>query len=82
MKSIHINKTVTRNFILDFVANLQNFFGMNLTSYEKMVDKGINQIWEEIGNRKLEWFRYEITQLGNGALSITLYGEEKDGKIN
>ena len=77
MNQIHINKTVTRNFIMDFVANLQNFFGLNLTSYEKMVDKGMEQIKKELGRKKLSWFRYEITQLGNGALSITLYGEEK-----
>jgi hypothetical protein len=62
---------------MDIIANLQNFFGMNLTSYEKMVDKAMQQIREELGKRKLSWFRYEITQLGNGALSITLYGEEK-----
>jgi len=73
---LHINKTVTRNFIIDIVANLQNFFGLNLTSYEKMVDRGMKQIQDELGDKKLKWFRYEITQLGNGALSITLYGEE------
>ncbi len=74
-EQIHINKTVTRNFIMDIIANVQNFFGLNLTSYEKMVDKAMRQIKEELGERKLSWFRYEITQLGNGALSITLYGE-------
>ena len=77
IKQIHINKTVTRNFILDIIANLQNFFGMNLTSYEKMVDKAMEQIKEELVGKELSWFRYEITQLTNGALSITLYGEEK-----
>lgn len=76
-RSIHINKTVTRNFIMDIIANMQNFFGMNLVSYEKMVDKAMQQIKDELGNKKLSWFRYEITQLGNGALSITLYGEEE-----
>lgn len=76
MNQIHINKTVTRNFIWDIVASVQNFFGLNLTSYERMVDKGMKQIKHELGDIKLSWFRYEITQLGNGALSITLYGEE------
>ena len=75
-KHIHINKTVTRNFIIDMVAGLQNFFGLNLTGYEKMVDKGMQEIQEEIKNKNLSWFRYEITQLNNGALSITFYGEE------
>jgi hypothetical protein len=74
-KSIHINKTVTRNFVMDIIANMQNFFGMNLTSYEKMVDKAMDQIKKELNGKKLSWYRYEITQLGNGALSITLYGE-------
>lgn len=76
-KQIYINKTVTRNFIMDIVANIQNFFGMNLTSYEKMVYKGMEEIQKELNGKELSWFRYEITQLGNGALSITLYGEEE-----
>lgn len=74
---IHINKTVTRNFIMDIVSHLQNMFGMNLTSYEKMVDKGMEQIKKEVNIKELKWYRFEITQLGNGALSITLYGEER-----
>ena len=41
-----------------------------------MVNKGMDQIQEEIKDKKLSWFRYEITQLSNGALSITFYGEE------
>ena len=77
IKPIHVNRTVTRNFIIDIVASLQNIFGLNLTGYQKMVDKGMEQIQEEIKGKKLSWFRYEITQLSNGALSITFYGEEK-----
>lgn len=61
---------------MDIIANMQNFFGLNLTSYEKMVSNGIEQIKKEIEGKKIKWFRYEITQLGNGALSITFYGEE------
>ena len=63
---------------MDIVADMQNFFGMNLTGYEKMVGKAMDQIQKELGEKDLEWFRYEITQLGNGALSVTLYGEVKE----
>lgn len=77
MEQIYVNKTVTRNFIIDFVASIQNFFGLNLTGYEKMLNRGMKQIEKELKNKELKWFRYEITQLSNGALSITLYGEEK-----
>jgi hypothetical protein len=76
-KQITINKTVSRNFIIDIVASIQNMFGLNLTGYEKMVNKGMKQIQEELKDKKLDWFRYEITQLTNGAVSITFYGEEK-----
>lgn len=76
-KQITITKVVSRNFIMDIVAGVQNMFGMNLTSYEKMVQKGMDQIKEEVKNKKLNWYRYEITQLTNGAVSITFYGDEK-----
>ena len=77
MKQITITKVVSRNFIMDIVAGMQNFFGMNLTSYEKMVSQGMEQIKEEIKDMNLNWYRYEITQLTNGAVSITLYGDVK-----
>ncbi len=76
-KSITITKVVSRNFFLDIVARWQNTFGMNLTSYEKMIDKAMNQIKKDIGDKELEWYRYEITQLTSGAVSITLYGDLK-----
>jgi len=79
MKQITVTKVVTRNFIMDLVASMQNFFGMNLTSYEKMVEKGMEQIRKSLdeNNIKLNWYRFEITQLTNGAVSITLYGDTK-----
>ena len=79
MKQITITKVVTRNFIMDLVSSMQNFLGLNLTSYEKMVEKAMEEIREELKekNIKLEWYRFEITQLTNGALSITLYGDAK-----
>ena len=79
MKQYTLTKIVSRNFVMDFVAKLQNLVGMNLTSYEKMVQKGMQQIQEELNEEKvkLKWYRYEITQLTNGAVSITFYGDVK-----
>ena len=77
MKQITITKVVTRNFFLDIIAKWQNAFGMNLTSYEMMIDKGMKQIQLDLGDKELDWYRYEITQLTNGAVSITLYGDLK-----
>ena len=79
MKQITITKVVTKNFIMDMIASMQNFFGMNLTTYEKMVEKGMKQIRDELEQKdiQLTWYRFEITQLTNGAVSITLYGDLK-----
>lgn len=76
-KRITITKVVSRNFILDIVANIQNIFGANLTSYEKMIKKGTEQVEDELLGKKLKWYRYEITQLTNGAIAIMFYGELK-----
>ena len=51
---INIQKVVSRNFILDIVARLQNLVGINLTSYEKMIDKGMQQIQDELKERKIK----------------------------
>jgi len=76
---ITITKVVTRNIIMDFVATVQNILGMNLKSYEEMIEKGIKQIEDELKEKKikLKWFRYEMNQLTNGGMAIMLYGEEK-----
>ena len=76
---ITITKVVTRNIIMDFVAGIQNIIGMNLTSYEAMIDKGIKEIEDELDEKKikLKWYRYEMNQLTNGAMAIMLYGEKK-----
>jgi uncharacterized protein YbjQ (UPF0145 family) len=78
-KTITITKVVSKNFIMDIVSRFQNMVGSNLTSYENMVDKGMKQISDELEDDKIElnWYRYQITELTNGAVSITLYGDRK-----
>lgn len=82
MKSIHIVKVVSRDVVSDALAEAQNLFGMNLRAYEKMIDKGIEQIKEDLGQKRLKWFRYEITQLAHGAIAIMLYGELEEDDEN
>lgn len=77
VEQITITKVVSRNFIQDFIVKLQNLVGANLTSYEIMAKTGVDQITEELKEKKikLKWYRYQISQLANGALIIMLYGE-------
>ena len=62
---------------MDWIARFQNFVGLNLTSYEEMIQKAQDSIEEEIQQKqlKMKWYRYEITQLTNGAMAIMFYGE-------
>lgn len=76
---INITKVVSRNLIMDIVAKFQNLIGLNLTSYEKMVNDAIDQIQTELESKKIKltWYRFEITQLTNGAVAVVLYGDER-----
>jgi uncharacterized protein YbjQ (UPF0145 family) len=80
LEQVTITKVVSRNFIQDFIAKFQNMVGLNLTSYEAMVQKGVEQIKQELGKRniKVKWFRYEISELSNGAIAIMYYGEVEE----
>ena len=74
----HKTKVVTRNIFIDTIAKFQNFVGLNLTGYEKMIERAIEQIWQELGNdieSRAKWYRIETNQLTNGAISVIVYGE-------
>ena len=78
-KNVVISKVVSKNFLSDFLARFQNMVGNNLIPYENMISKGVFEIEEELKSRNivLLWYRYEITQLTNGAIVIMLYGDKK-----
>jgi hypothetical protein len=78
-KNVRIIKVVSKNFVLDWWAKIQNLFGYNLTPYEDMIDKGMKQIESEVQEKGyvMAWYRYEMAQLMNGAVVITFYGEAK-----
>jgi len=79
IKQIRITKVVTSNFIMDFIAKIQNVFGTNILTYENMINKGTDEIREQLKNDniEMEWYRYQITQLTNGAIVILFYGDKK-----
>lgn len=76
---IHITKVVTRNFVVDWWSGIQNLFGSNLKQYEDMIQKAYDQIDDELRENEIDliWYRYELTQLTNGAIVVSLYGEAR-----
>ena len=79
MKDVFKVRVMTRGFIIDLLASIKNFLEMRINQYEDLVIKGKKEIWDELKKEKvnLKWFRYEISQLTNGAMVIMLYGEKK-----
>ena len=74
-----ITKVVSKNFIMDIVAKIENFFGSNLKPYETMIQKGVLQIKQELQDKKIKmkWFRYSIMPLTQGAAVIMFFGEKE-----
>jgi len=79
MKEVSKVRVMTRGFVIDMIAGIKNMLGMRLNQYEELLNKGKAELWTELKEEDivLKWYRYEITQLTNGALVILLYGEAK-----
>ena len=72
----HLSRVVTRDLITDSFQGLRNMFGLRLRGYEKLLNKHIEEI---INDLKVEytfvWFRLSINPLSSGSVMITCYGE-------
>jgi len=77
MKQITKVRVVTRGIVPDVIAKIKNALGMRINEYELMINKTQSEIWAEIAEEELDikWYRYEISQLTNGAMVIIFYGE-------
>lgn len=72
-------RVVSRDFIRDMYTDFQNFFGMNLSPFQRMIEKGKNELWEELEKEGIEpeWYRCDITFMARGSIAIVLYGDAK-----
>lgn len=77
MTHIHIIKTVSKNIFSDIYADILNAFGANLTPYESMVSRGMQQIYAELGSKRLKWYQITLSPISKNAVIILLYGETK-----
>jgi len=78
-KNITKTRVVTKSFITDIIARIKNALGLRLNRYEDMIQEAQDGMWAELKKEKvkLKWYRYEISQLTNGAMVIMLYGEKE-----
>jgi len=75
-KDFILTRVVTRDILRDTFAGIRNFFGLRLRTYEKMLDKHINQLLEEmrLKYKKIKWYRISINPLVQGSAMINVYG--------
>jgi len=81
METFHLQRVVTKDIVTDSFQGLRNFFGLRLRGFEKMLDKHIGELLEEMNlEYDVFWYRMQVNPLTNGSAMIILYGEgEKNG---
>lgn len=75
MKKFHKAKVISRNFITDWIQGIRNMFGLELKGYTNVINKGINEMMEEIP-KNTKWYKIDVEEL-QGAFMILVYGETK-----
>lgn len=71
-----LSRVVTRDIVIDAFQGIRNFFGFRLRGYEKILDKHLREILDEMDIKyEVEWFRLNVNPLTSGSAMIVLYGE-------
>jgi uncharacterized protein YbjQ (UPF0145 family) len=80
MKFVYKTKIYSRNFVSDFGAGLKNIIGGRLRTYEKMLNKAIDEATSELiqENPQVKDIKLQITEFQNASISITAYGVVDD----
>ncbi len=76
MKRFTITRVVTKDIITDSFQGLRNLFGLRLRGYEKVLDKNIKEMTEEMEIKyNVNWYRMIVNPLTSGSAMIIIYGE-------
>jgi hypothetical protein len=75
MENFRIVRVVTRDVVTDFFQGIRNFFGFRLRGYEKILDRSIKEMFEEMDLRyKVEWYRLIVNDLSANSAMVIIYG--------
>lgn len=77
-----ITRVVTKDFGTDFTQGIRNMFGMRLRGYEKMINRHLGEMVEEMDlkYKHIKWWRLSVNPLTSGAVMITIYGSGNEDK--
>jgi len=75
----HFQKVVTRDIVTDSFQGIRNIFGLRLRGYEKLLDKTIESLFQEMELKyNVSWFHLIVNPLTKGSAMIILYGEGEE----
>lgn len=79
IKRFSITRVYTKNIVTDSFQGIRNIFGLRLRGYERMINKGVDDLIKEAESLyDIKWFRLSINPLVKGSAMITLYGEGEE----
>lgn len=69
----------TRHFLADVFQHIKNVLGMNLTSYETMIEDAIEEAMYKLHKKFPDVYEVKLatTQVTNGACEVIVYGKVK-----
>lgn len=74
-----LTRVVTRNVVTDAFQGIRNIFGLRLRGYEKMINRAIKELTDEMELKyDVRWYRMIINPLTNGSSMVIMYGEGKE----
>ena len=74
-ENFRLVRVVTRDLVTDAFQGVRNMFGLRLRGYEKVIDRSIKEMFEEMELRyDVKWFRIIVNPLTNGSAIIIVYG--------
>jgi len=75
-EKFQITRVVTKDLVTDSFQGIRNLFGLRLRGYEKMLNKNLKEMTNEMELiYEVDWYRVIINPLTNGSAMIIFYGE-------
>ena len=75
-ENFQIVRVATKDLVTDSFQGIRNLFGLRLRGYEKMLNKNLKEMTNEMELvYKVDWYRVIINPLTNGSAMIIFYGE-------
>lgn len=74
-KMFFYSKFLTRNAITDWIQGIRNILGLELESYNNLIEEAATECLEKTKHLKKKWWRMDTEPANNGSFIVKIYGE-------